>query len=222
MNIGRLAALSVMLLLPAFAAAQASSTEKQEPSWNARPRFEITSSVSATRVFRVLGSNFGTHPNFGVGMEVAVWKKLRIGAEINHTFDISPSPARCGSILNSSGQPLPCIGTARTGVSSITAGSFTGAYYFGEGRIQPYLVGGLSLLSAKEYRSVSSVLPDAVELKEYELSSTGWGLTVGAGLRASVSRHISIRPEIRFSDGTALSRLNLSQSRMSVGVAYGW
>ena len=222
MDIHRLIALGMVLLFPAFAAAQSTPPENHKQSWNARPKLEITASVAAARVFRFLGSNFGTHPNFGVGVEIPVWNKLRLGAEINRTFALIPDPARCGFILNSSGQPLPCIGTARSGVSSTTAGSFTGAYFFGEGRMQPYLIGGMSVISAKMLGATHVVHNDYVEILENEVRSTGVGMTFGAGLRAPVNRHISIRPEIRFSDGTALSCLNLSQWRLSIGVAYGW
>jgi opacity protein-like surface antigen len=208
------------LLFSTFAAAQES--REREPSWNARPKFEIVASVAMGHVFRFPGHGFGNHLNFGVGVDMPVWRKLRIGAEINRTFGLSPTPVKCGSILTSSGQPMPCVGFAREGVSSTTAGSFTAAYFFGEGRVQPYLVGGLSILSGREFRSTSMVRQDVVELSEHELSSTGIGLTAGVGLRGSISRHFSIRPEIRFSDGTALSSLNLSQWRISLGAAYGW
>jgi hypothetical protein len=93
---------------------------------------------------------------------------------------------------------------------------------FGEKRIQPYVLSGISILSAKQHTSMSTVHNNYVELSDREWSSTGIGPALGAGLRASPRRHFSIRPEVRFSDGTALSSLNLSQWRVSVVVAYGW
>jgi opacity protein-like surface antigen len=223
MNKGNLMALSVALFFPALAAAQVASQQNPELKWIARPKFEIVASIAMGHVFRFDDQGFGNHTNFGAGVEVPVWRKLRIGAEVNRTFGLSPSLAKCGGILDSQRQPLPCVGTARQGVSGeATAASLTASYFFGEGRIQPYLVGGLSILRASEYRSSSLVRQGFVEFREDKLSSTGIGPTLGVGLRASIGRHLSIRPEARFSDGTALSSLNLSQWRISVGVAYGW
>jgi opacity protein-like surface antigen len=222
MNKGNLIALSVGLFFPALAAAQAASQQNPVLKSIARPKFEIVASIATGHVFRFGDQGFGNHTNFGAGVEVPVWRKLRIGAEINRTFGLSPSLAKCGGILDNQRQPLPCVGTAREGVSEMTAASFTASYFFGEGRIQPYLVGGLSILRASEYRSSSFVHQGFVEFSEDKLSSAGIGPTLGAGLRASINRHLSIRPEIRFSDGTARSSLNLSQWRISAGVAYGW
>ncbi len=213
----------IVLLFPLIAAAQSTPSEDAEPGWNARPRFEIIASVGLGHPFRFEDKGFGNHLNFGVGGEVSIWRGLRVGGEINTTFGLSPSPVECGSILAGPGQePLPCTGTARNGLSSLTGGSITAAYFFGEGRVQPYVIGGLSILSATQHTSMAIVHRDHVEYSEREWSSTGMGPTMGAGLRASINRHLSIRPEVRFSDGSLRSGLNLSQWRLSVGVACGW
>ena len=212
--------LVALLLLPTCVAAQ--DKQKSEMAWNARPRLEVVASVAMGYVFRFEDEGFGKHPNFGVGVEVPVWRKLRVGAEINRTFGFTPTPLKPGAILFDSGRPMPYVGTARNGVNSATAGSITASYFLGDGRVQPYLLGGMSVLSATEYRTISNVRQDHVDVSDYKVSSTGIGPTLGAGLRASVNRHISIRPEIRFSDGTARSVLNLSQWRLSLGVAFGW
>lgn len=223
MKINILAVLGVGLLLPILAAAQSTSSKDAEPGWTARPRFEIIASAGLGHPFRFADKGFGNHFNFGVGAEVTIWRGLRIGGEINRTFGLSATPVECGAILAGPGQePLPCVGTARNGLGSLTGGSITGAYFFGEERVQPYVLGGLSIMSGTQYTSMSIVHGDYVEFREREWSSTGIGLTVGAGLRASINKHFSIRPEVRFSDGTAVSSLNMSQWRLSVGVAYGW
>jgi hypothetical protein len=222
MNMQRLVILSAALLFPVFAAAQSEQSRDRKPSWTARPKLEIVASIAVGHVFRFDHRGFGNHLNLGMGVEVPVWRKLRIGAEVNRMFGLTPTPAKCGGIFITPDQPMPCIGVAREGVSSTTAGSITSAYFFGEGRVQPYLVGGLSILNAKEYRSTSTVRQNIVYFSENEVKSTGIGPTFGAGLRASINRHLSIRPEIRFSDGTARSTLNLSQWRISIGAAYAW
>jgi opacity protein-like surface antigen len=218
----KIAVLSMVLLLPSLAAAQSPQSKNNDLSWNAKPRLEIVASVAMGHIFRFEDKGFGNHKNFGIGIEMLNWHKFRIGAEINRTFGFEPTPVKCGSILFARDQPMPCTGFAREGVNSATAGSITASYFFGNARVQPYLVGGLSILSAKELSSQSIVHPDVVEFRENETSSTGIGPTLGAGLRISVNRHMSIRPEVRFADGTARSTLNLSQWRLSIGAAYGW
>ncbi len=222
MKINMLVSLCVALLFPSLAAAQETLSQNSDHVWTARPKFEVIAGVAMAHPFRFEDQGFGNHFNFGVGVEVSVWRGLRIGGEMNRTFGLSPSPVKCGAVLADSGQPLPCVGTARNGLSSATAGSVTAAYFFGEEKIQPYVLGGISILNGKEHTSVSIVHKDYVELMENAWSSTGIGPTLGAGLRASINKHLSIRPEVRFSDGTSLSSLNLSQWRISVSVAYGW
>jgi hypothetical protein len=222
MRIGALKALILSLLLPSLAGAQSRQVQRENPAWRARPKLEILASAAMGHVFRFEDRGYGNQFNLGVGVEVPVWRKLRLGAEVNKTFGLSPRPARCGAILSAPDQPLPCVGTAREGMSEATAGSLTVAYYFGDGRVQPYLVSGLSLLSATEYTSVSSVRDGVVEFQESSRSSTGIGPALGFGLHASIHRRFSVRPEIRFYDGTALSSVNVSQWHISLGIAYGW
>ena len=221
MNKTMLAAFSGAFLFPICAAAQ-STSQNSEGAWTARPKFEVVASVATAHVFRFEDEGFGNHSNFGVGVEVRVWQRLRFGAEINRTYGLSPGTAKCGGIGLGPNQPLPCVGTAREGVTSAAAGSFTANYFFGDGRIQPYVLGGISVLHAKEYTSAASIRQNVVEFTEIERTGTGMGPALGAGIRASINRHIAIRPEIRFVDGTARSRLNLSQWRTSIGIAYSW
>lgn len=222
MKAGYLFGLCLVLFYPLLADAQGVPSQDSEQAWTARPKIEVTASIAMAHPFRFRDHGFGNHFNFGVGTEFSIWRGLRIGGEMNRTFGLSPSPAKCGAILAGPARPLPCIGTAGNGLSSVTAGSFTAAYFFGEGRVQPYLLGGISILNAKGHTSVSIVHEDYVEFREESRSATGIGPTFGAGLRASINRRISIRPEVRFSDGTSLSSLNLSQWRISIGAAYGW
>jgi opacity protein-like surface antigen len=210
------------LLIFGFAMARNAQSQDRNSPDNNPPKFEVIASVAIGHVFRFEDQGFGNHFNFGAGIEVPLWRNLRIGAEINRTFGLSPTMARCGAILSGPEEPLPCVGTAQHGLGSATAGSLTAAYFFGAGRTQPYIVGGVSVLSATEFGVTSIVHPDYVEFVESKSHSMGIGPTLGAGLRVSINRHFSVRPEIRFSDGTALSSLNLSQWRLSVGAAYAW
>jgi hypothetical protein len=188
-----------------------------------RPKAEVFGSIAAGHVFRFDDRGYGNHFNFGAGANVAIWRGLRAGAEVNRTFGLDPTPAKCGSISNGPNlPPLPCVGSAREGVASATAASFTAEYLFGQGRVQPYLVGGLSIMLTEEFGSISIVKPNYVEFEEWSSKDTGIGPTFGAGLRIEANRRLSIRPELRVLDATALSRSNLSQLRVSLGVGYAW
>jgi hypothetical protein len=222
MNKTVLAAISGIFFVNVCAVAQSASAPNSELAWNARPKLEVVTSVATAHVFRFEDKGFGNHVNFGVGVEAPVWRKLRLGGEIDRTFGFSPGTAKCGRIGIAPNQPLPCAGTAREGVSSATAGSFTASYFFGESRIQPYVLGGLSVLKATEYTSAATIRQNVVQYGEIQYKSTGIGPAFGAGLRVSIDRHLSVRSELRFSDGTSRSGSNLSQVRMSIGAAYGW
>jgi opacity protein-like surface antigen len=209
------------LLLPIYAATQSALAQGLEPARTVRP-LEIIASAAAAHVFRFDDQGFRNHLNFGVGVEAPVWRKLRLGAEINRTFGFSPGTVKCGAIGSAPNQPLPCAGSAREGVAAATAGSITATYLVGEERVQPYVLGGIGIVNAKMYTSSAIVRQNVVEFREIEATSTGIGPALGGGVRVSISRHIAIRPEIRFLNGIALSSLNLSQWRISIGAAYGW
>jgi len=208
---------------PALFAGQSAQQEGAKPAWNPRPKIEIFGSVAAGHVFRFEDRGFGTQLNAGIGVEAAIWRGLRAGAEINRMFGLEPGPAPCDGVYPAAGQPaFPCVGSARTGVGAATAASFTAAYAFGTERLQPYVLGGMSILRTQEFGATYIVRTDHVEIQENSVTDTGIGLTLGAGLRACVTRRLSIRPEFRLSDGAALSANNLSQYRFSVGIGYGW
>ena len=223
MNVRALLGLGAFLVSPALFAGQSERQDGSHSTWNPRPKVEIIGSAAVGHVFRFLDRGFGTQLNAGIGAEVAIWRGLRAGAEINHMFGLKPDPEECGGMYPAPGQPaFPCTGSARVGVGSATAASFTAAYHFGNGRIQPYVLGGMSILRTQEYSATYVVQPDHVDILENSSTDTGIGMTFGAGLRASISRRLSIRPEFRFSDGTALSSSNMSQYRLSVGIGYAW
>jgi opacity protein-like surface antigen len=222
MDFGKLVVFGTMFLFPPAAAAQSSHDMNHREAMYLHTKIEITGGISAAHVFRFEDRGFGTRANLGIGMEVPVWKKLRLGAEVNRTFGLMPNPVQCGAVAAVPGEPLPCTGFAREGVSAATAASFTAAYYFGNGRVQPYLLGGMSILWTRSVTATTIVYPDRAELTESALRDIGAGPTIGAGVRIAIARHLSIRPEFRLSDGTALSSANLSQARLGLSLGYAW
>jgi hypothetical protein len=64
--------------------------------------------------------------------------------------------------------------------------------------------------------------PDMLRQTEAEVTETGFGLDFGAGLRLSLSRAISVSPEIRWLDAPWLSGANLAVTRVVARTAYSW
>ncbi len=214
---------AVLVVSPALIASQSSVPQEPRSDWISQPKVELIASVAVGHVFRFDDRGYGTKPNLGIGIELPVRRGLRVGAEINRTFGLSPGAAECGSIYPAPDQPAyPCTGSAREGVDAATAASFTAGYYFGNARIQPYLLGGVGFLRTRQYSATYVVRTDHVELQENSASDTGAGITLGIGLRIAVARRLSVRPEFRFYDGTALSRVNMSKIRFSAGLGYSW
>ena len=207
----------VALLLPTVCAAQVPA-RPLEP-----PRVEVVGDVALGRVFRFEDRAFGNHLNLGAGVSVQVWRRLYAGAGIDRTLGLTPAPVRCGTISLGPGQaPLPCVGTAREGPSAVTVMSVTALYYFTAGRVQPFVTGGVSILSSTEFASLALVQQDVVRYSEMTLRDTGAGLALGGGLRIAVTPALSVRTEMRLATGAAMSRSNLSRFRLSTGVGYGW
>ena len=80
----------------------------------------------------------------------------------------------------------------------------------------------MSILWTRSVTATTIVYPDRAELTESALRDIGAGPTIGAGVRIAIARHLSIRPEFRLSDGTALSSANLSQARLGLSLGYAW
>jgi opacity protein-like surface antigen len=120
------------------------------------------------------------------------------------------------------GAPAICVGEAHDGVRSATIGSMSAQYEFKGNRVRPYLIGGLGVLHTKSVWSRADVTGNRVVLSEQELSDTGYGPDLGAGLRIAPARSVVIRPEIRWLDASWISRLNLAVTRLSVRAGYSW
>jgi opacity protein-like surface antigen len=222
MKSGKISAFFALFLFPSLAISQTTHPVEEKPTQPIQPKVEVIASIAIGHPLRFDDRGFGNHPNLGLGVEIPIWRGLRAGGEVNRSFGLTPESVACGSIYSSPGQPMPCIGSAQYGVSAMTAASFTGAYFFGSGRVQPYVLGGISVLWTETYSSISTVRNNVVEFSERVGSDTGIGPAFGAGLRAAITRRLTIRPEIRFSDGTDLSAANLSQWRFSMGIGYAW
>ncbi len=179
-------------------------------------RFEVFGNVANSYPFRFDDRGFGNHRNLGAGIGLHHRSGLGIQVEVSRTFGLTPTPVACGIV------GIPCVGSAREGLSGMTTLSADAVYEFGQGRTRPYVIGGVGGLWSNGVSSMLTVGPDRAVFEEQKWRDTGTAFDAGVGLRIRCGRSLSIRPELRFYDATALSRANLSMVRASVGVAYHW
>ena len=93
----------------------------------------------------------------------------------------------------------------------------------GSRRVQPYVMAGIGFMREKVVQGTGPIGgPDMLHQTEAEVSDTGFGPDLGAGLRLSLSRAMSINPEIRWLDASLRSRSNLAVTRVAVRTAYSW
>ena len=161
----------------------------------------------------------------GGGFGLLLQPRFALELEFNSMSGLSPRPVPCGAFGRFEGGvivPLPCVGTARTGLDSFSVGSANVRYYFSESRVQPYVSGGLGAAWSKEFVSNSFPTDTEVTLTEDVRNRAGFSWNIGAGARVFVASRISVRPEIRLYDATILSRQNLTLFRLSMGLGFHW
>jgi opacity protein-like surface antigen len=100
-------------------------------------------------------------------------------------------------------------------------------YHFRSGmRVQPFASIGIGHIKANYSRNCSSCVFD-VEPGTGKLiprqSESGYegskaGITIGAGLKIAINRHLSIRSQVQLADTTAGSGINLSWPRLQLGL----
>lgn len=197
--------------LPRYGSAQPAPASTWTP--------EVSVGIGVGHVFRFEDRTFGNEPNITAAAAIR-HRHLGLEVEANGTLGLTPARAACGIIVN--GEPAACQGSAREGVLDAAIVSFTIQYQFAEGRVRPYLLGGLGIMRASVVSSTTTVRDGVALQTERVTSDTGVGPDLGAGLSVRVSRHVSISPEVRWLEASWLSRPNLAVTRSSVRAAYSW
>jgi opacity protein-like surface antigen len=154
-----------------------------------------------------------------IGGSLTIVHRSGFGVEfaVNRTLGFSPDLAPCAI------EGTTCFGPTHQGIRSPTIASANLQYRFKARRVQPYVTAGIGVMRKKVVRSTGPIGgPDMLRQTEAEVSDTGFGPDLGAGIRLSLSRAISINPEIRWLEASLRSRSNLAVTRVAVRTAYSW
>ena len=102
-------------------------------------------------------------------------------------------------------------------------------YHFGDSRIQPYAMGGIGILKADYTRQGYSEWydggPDGEYHEEYwtrRVNESKMAINLGVGIKAAITKNLSIRPELTVIDTTPGSGYNWGVLRVSLGIGYHW
>jgi hypothetical protein len=185
-----------VILVPAISWAQ--------PPLTARFAKEISVSVGMGHVFVYEGDTLGNRLNIGGSLAIVHRSGVGVEFEVNRTLGFSPELARCAI------EGTTCFGPARTGIWPPTIASLNFQYRFKARRVQPYVTAGLGVMWVRYPQT------------EADVTEIGFGPDLGAGLRLSISRALSLSPEIRWLDAPWRSGANLAVTRVVVRTAYSW
>jgi opacity protein-like surface antigen len=182
----------------------------QSHSWTP----EITLSAGLGHVFRWDDQTFGDRVNAGGAVAIAHRSGWAFEWHADRTFGLEPRQAPCG-LVN-----VTCVGSAHEGPTNMTVMSLNARRYFGGGRVQPFLTGGLGVMWSRSLHSVTRVQGSIATISEFATSDRGFGPDLGGGLRIRIARSWSAEAAVRWLDAPWLSRQNLAVTRLSAGVTY--
>ena len=197
-----LAALA-MAAIPSVATAQSGS-------WTP----EISLGAGLGHVFRWEDQTFGDRIAAGGGVAIVHISGWAFEWHVDSTFGLEPKQTPCG-LVN-----VTCIGVAHDGPTSIAVMSMNVRRYFGDGRLQPYLTGGLGVMWSRSLHSVTQVRGVIATSTEFASNDRGFGPDLGAGLRFRIARSWSLEAEVRWLDAPWLSRQNLAVTRLLAAATY--
>ncbi len=188
------------------------------PGWAQDGRWspEISAGIGVGHVFRFNDETFGNPLNAGAAVAIAHRSGIVAGVEVDRVFGLEPKRAPCGLVNRT------CIGDGRYGPREATVASFGVHYRFGGGRVQPFLFAGVGVLWTASFHTTTYVNVNPAVMVESESRDRGFGPDLGAGLRIRLSRHVAISPEVRWLEGSVMSRENLSVTRLGMWTTYVW
>jgi opacity protein-like surface antigen len=200
--------LAALFVLPPFAA---EGQTTMMPTWQP----EVGGSLAWGHTVRFGDQTFGDTPNLGLTLGARHETGLGFEVEVNKTFGLTPDPVACSGVV-------PCIGEAFSGVRTTFITSGNVLYHFSGNRIRPYVIGGIGVMWTDWASSITWARGNVHEIMQRDDRDTGMVISFGGGLRIHVAEHLSVRPELRVYDSSALSRSNLTLVRASVGIGVNW
>jgi opacity protein-like surface antigen len=187
------------------------------PAW-AQPsadRGELFASLASAHIFRAEDRSFGNPVDIGVGVRAPIARSIGIEVEVNRALGLQAVPARCGVVGG-------CEGTAREGVLDATLATANVYVRFPHGRLEPFLIGGVGGLWTTSVNSLTRIRDGVGVMSEMVERDAGLAIGFGGGADVRLTRRLSVRPEVRVYDSTAMSRTNLAVIRTAVAVGYRW
>ena len=200
----------VRAILVLAAVLRLASPASAQSAWTA----EISVAAGLGHVFRWEDQAFGDRFNAGGGIAIAHRSGWAFEWHADRTFGLEPREAPCGLVH------IRCVGAAREGPSKMDVMSLSIRRYFGNGRLQPFLTGGLGVMRSRSFHSVTQIQGPMAMMSEFESRDTGFGPDLGAGLRFRIAPSWSLETEVRWLDAPWLSRQNLAVTRLLTGVTY--
>lgn len=184
--------------LAAAAAIAAPTTGWAQPTPTALWAREVSAGVGLGHVFVFEGDTVGDRLNIGGSLAVVHRSGVGVELEVNRTLGLSPESVR-----------------------PILIASINLQYrFFKARRVQPYVTAGLGMMWVKYPHGFGPTRPDMSP--QTDVTETGFGPDLGAGLRLSIFGALSVSPEIRWLDAPWLARANLAVTRVVVRTAYSW
>ena len=172
-------------------------------------------SLAAAHIFRAEDRTFGDRPSIGGGVRLPLTRRIGVEFDVNRPVGLHADTARCGVAAG-------CIGTAREGLLDATLATANVYVRFPHGRFEPYVIGGAGGLWTTAVNSMTVVRDGVGLMSEFENRDVGLAIGGGAGVDIALTRRLSLRPEFRIYDSSAMSRMNLTVFRSSVAVGWRW
>jgi opacity protein-like surface antigen len=178
-------------------------------------RGDLFVSLASAHIFRAEDRTFGDRPDIGGGVRLPLTHRIGLQFEVNRPLGLHADAARCGLAAG-------CIGTAREGLLEATLATANVYVRFPHGRAEPYLIAGAGGLWTTGVNSLTVVRDGVGVMSEFESRDAGLAIGGGAGVDFALTRRLSVRPEFRIYDSSAMSRMNLTVFRSSVAVGWRW
>ena len=201
---------SIRLLITLATIAVPSIAAGQSRSWTP----EISIAAGLGHVFRWEDQTYGDRINAAAGVAIAHRSGWAFEWHADRTFGLEPRLAPCGTVN------ATCVGSAHEGPDKMAVMSFNVRRYFGDGRVRPFLTGGLGVMWSRSLHSVTQVRGSIATNTEFASSDRGFGPDLGAGMRLRLARSWSVETEVRWLDAPWLSRQNLAVTRLLAGATY--